>query len=170
MKQLTPKSNLGDVGQVSGDFPNQPGSKEKFHTPHSKDVKEILSALLKQVKLLDLEATISEIMTLKLDGSCGTKIKVELKDGKLVFPGSKLLLGPEIEKKIELIIKQINLQESKVNKLKEPLPDKKPDAKKNLRLKEVEEQLPIETEILKNLAEKGKVDIAYFKTMIMDIA
>jgi hypothetical protein len=159
---------LGDEEQVSGDFPNQPGSKAKFHTLHSEDANDSLSALLEQSKRL--EAIITERMTLKLDGSCGTKIKVELKDGKLVFPGSKLLLEPEIKKKIELIIKQIDLHESKVNKLKEPFPDKMPDAKKKLRETEIQKELPKEIELLKQLKEKGKVEIAYFQKMLLNIA
>jgi hypothetical protein len=167
-KQMTSKSTLGDRGQVSGDFPNQHDSNVKFHTLHHQDVKDILSALLDQAK--HLKATITEIMTLKLDGSCGTKIKVELKDGKLVFPGSRFLIDDEIKKKIESIIKQINLQELKVKKLNEPLPAKMPEEKKKLRETEIQRDLPIETEILKKLTEQGKVDIAYFQKMLMDIA
>lgn len=159
---------LGDEGQVSGDFPNQLGSKAKPHTLYSEDAKEIMSALLEQATLLG--ATITEIITLKLDGSCGTTIKVELKDIRLVFPGSKLLVKDEIKGKIQSILKRIGLQESKVKKLMEPLPAGMPQAKKELRQKEVEEQLPIETENLKKLEEQGKVDIAYFQKMLLDIA
>ena len=83
LKKLTPESTLGDEGQVSGDFPNQHGSKAKFHTIHFQDAKDILSALLEQAKLLG--ATITEIMMLKVDGSC-----VILRGGKLFFPGSGL--------------------------------------------------------------------------------
>jgi len=64
---------LGDEEQVSGDFPNQLGSNVKFHTLHSEDANNILSALLEQAERL--EAIITEIITLKLDGSCGTIIK-----------------------------------------------------------------------------------------------
>jgi hypothetical protein len=168
LKQLTSESTLGDEGQVSGDFPNQPGSKAKFHTLHSEDANKILSALLEQAKCL--KAIITERMMLKLDGSCGTAKKVQLENQKLVFPGSKLLLEPEIQMKIQSIIKQINLQESKVNKLKEPLPEKMPDAKKKLRETEIQKELPKEIEILKQLEEKGKVEIAYFQKMLLDIA
>lgn len=58
LKQLTPESTLGDEGQVSGDFPNQLGSKPaKFHTIPSEDAKEIMSALLEQATLLGATIT-----------------------------------------------------------------------------------------------------------------
>jgi len=159
---------LGDEEQVSGDFPNQLGSNVKFHTLHSEDANNILSALLEQAERL--EAIITEIITLKLDGSCGTIIKGILEGKKLVFPGKKILIEEEIKMKIQLILKQIDLQESKVKKLNEPLPVKMPEAKKKLREIEIHNELPIETEILKQLKEKGKVKIAYFQKMLLDIA
>lgn len=158
---------VGDEGQVSGDFPNHLGLNAKPHTLHCKDAKEIISALLEQAKLHG--ATIAESMTLKLDGSHGTKINVELNDGKLVFSGKKILLQPDIQNRIQIIVKRIDLQKLKVQKLMLPLPAGMPQDKKELRQKELEKEIPIETEILKKLEEQGKVHIAYFQKMFMDI-
>ena len=131
---------LGDEGQVSGDFPNQLSSKAKPHTPHSEDAKEIMSALLEQAKLLG--ATITEIMTLKLDGSCA------LRGGKLIFPGSCLEIKPEIQKRVSSF-------EKSIEKVSKSITDKMPADKKMEKQKELE---------------KLKIQLAYFKKMLLDIA
>ena len=141
LKQLTPESTLGDEGQVSGDFPNQLGSKPaKFHTIPSEDAKEIMSALLEQATLLG--ATITEIMTLKLDGSCA------LRGGKLIFPGSCLEIKPEIKKRVSSL-------EKSIEKVSKSITDRMPADKKKEKQEEVE---------------KLKIQLAYFRKMLMDIA
>jgi hypothetical protein len=141
LNQMTSESTLGDEGQVSGDFPNQHGSKAKFHTIHFQDAKDILSALLEQAKLLG--ATITEIMTLKLDGSC-----VVLRGGKLVFPGSSLKIEAEIKKRVSALMKSIE-------KVSKSITDKMPADKKMEKQKELEQL---------------KVQLAYFQKMLLDIA
>jgi hypothetical protein len=137
---------LGDEEQVSGDFPNQPGSKAKFHTLHSEDANNILSALLEQAKRL--EAIITELMTLKLDGSCGTAMKVQLENQKLVFPGSKLLTKDEIQKRVSSL-------EKSIDKVSKSITDRMPESKKMEKQKELEQL---------------KVQLAYFNKMLLDIA
>lgn len=132
---------LGDEGQVSGDFPNQHGSKAKFHTLYSEDAKEIMSALLEQAKLL--RATITEIMTLKVDGSC-----VILRGGKLVFPGSGLEIKLEIKKRVSSL-------ENSIKKVLTSITDRMPESMKMEKQKELEQL---------------KVQLAYFKKMLLDIA
>ena len=109
MKQLTSESTLGDEGQVSGDFPNQPHLKAKFHTLHFQDAKEVLNALLEQSTRF--ETLITEDMTLKNDGSCCVLRKVILEDGtsqlKLVFPGSGIEIELDFTKRVESLRKSI---------------------------------------------------------------
>jgi len=147
LKQLTSESTLGDEGQVSGDFPNQHGSKAKFHTLHFQDTKEILSALLEQAK--HLGATITESMTLKLDGSCGTTtMKVELKNNKLVFPGSGIEINIDVTKRVESLRKSIE-------KVSRSITDQMPLDKKKLKQDELE--------LL-------KIQLAYCQKTLLDIA
>ena len=141
LKQLTSKSTLGDEGQVSGDFPNKDGSKAKFHTLHFQDAKEILSALLEQLKLL--RATITERMTLKLDGSC-----VVLRGGKLVYAGSFIEIKPEIEKRVPAL-------EKSIEKVSKSITDRMPADIKKQKQGDVE---------------KLKIQLAYFKKLLLEIA
>lgn len=141
LKQMTSESTLGDEGQVSGDFPNQLGSKAKFHTLHFQDAKDIMSALFEQSKLL--VATITERMTLKLDGSC-----VVLRGRKLIFPGSGLEIKPEIQKRVSSL-------EKSIDKVSKSITDRMPTDKKKEKQEEVE-----------NL----KIQLAYFQNMLLDIA
>lgn len=149
LKKLTSDSTLGDEGQVSGDFPNQPHSKAKFHTLHFQDAKELLNALLEQAKRL--EAIITELMTLKLDGSCVLR-KVILEDGtsqvKLVFPGSAIEIKVDVTKRLESLRKSIE-------KVSKSITDKMPLDKKKLKQDELE---------------MLKIQLAYFQKMILDIA
>ena len=139
---------LGDEGQVSGDFPNHLGLNAKPHTLHSEDAKEIISALLEQAKRL--EAIITELMTLKLDGSRVLR-KVILKDGrshlKLVFPGSDIEIKVDVTKRLESLKKSIE-------KVSKSITDKMPLDKKKLKQDELE---------------MLKIQLAYFQKMFMDI-
>jgi hypothetical protein len=141
LKQLTSESTLGDEGQVSGDFPNQVGLKAKFHTLHFQDAKDILFALLEQAKCFG--ATITEIMTLKLDGSC-----VVLRGGKLVFPGSGLEIKPDIEKRVSAL-------EKSIQKVSKSITDRMPAEKKMEKQKELEQM---------------NIQLAFFQKMLLDIA
>ena len=132
---------LGDEGQVSGDFPNQAGSKAKFHTLHFQDAKELLNALLEQAKRL--EAIITELMTLKLDGSC-----VVLRGGKLVYAGSGLEIKPEIQKRVLTL-------ENSITKLLKSITDRMPESTKKKKQEELEQL---------------EVQLAYFKKMLLEIA
>ena len=132
---------LGDEGQVSGDFPNQAGSKAKFHTLHFQDAKELLNALLEQAKRL--EAIITELMTLKLDGSC-----VVLRGGKLVYAGSGLEIKPEIQKRVLTL-------ENSISKLLKSITDRMPESTKKKKQEELEQL---------------EVQLAYFKKMLLEIA
>jgi len=138
---MTSESTLGDEGQVSGDFPNKDGSKAKFHTLHLNDAKEILSVLLEQATLLG--ATITEIMTVKLDGSC-----VVLRGGKLVFPGSGLEIKLENRKRVSSL-------KTSIEKVSKSITDKMPADKK----KKKEEEL-----------QQLEIQLAYFQKMLLDIA
>ena len=158
LKQLTSDSTLGDENNVVN-FPNEPGSKEKFHTLHLECAKDILSALLKQSRTLG--AMISECMTLKLDGRCA----VINEQGRLAYPGSRILIGDEVQMKIESILKKIKEQRLKVEKLSQPLPPQMPDDKKEL--KKIE--LAKEIKALEQLEEQVKVDIAYFQKMRLQV-
>ena len=158
LKQLTSDSTLGDENNVVN-FPNEPGSKEKFHTLHLECAKDILSALLKQSRTLG--AMISECMTLKLDGRCA----VIDEEGHLVYAGSRILIREEVQMKIESILKKIKDQQLKVEKLSQPLPPQMPDAKKEL--KKIE--LAKEIKALEQLEEQVKVDIAYFQKMRLQV-
>ena len=158
LKQLTSDSTLGDENNVSS-FPNELGSTEKFHTLHLECAKDILSALLEQSRTL--KAMISECMTLKLDGRCA----VINEQGRLAYPGSRILIRDEVQMKIESILKKIKDQQLKVEKLSQPLPPQMPDAKKEL--KKIE--LAKEIKALEQLEEQVKVDIAYFQKMRLQV-
>lgn len=160
LKQLTSDSTLGDENNVVS-FPNDPDSKEKekFHTLHLECAKEILRALLEQFRTLDV--MISECMTLKLDGRCA----VIDEEGHLVYAGSRILIRDEVQMKIESILKKIKDQQSKVEKLSQPLPPQMPDTKKEL--KKIE--LAKEIKALEQLEEQVKVDIAYFQKMRLQV-
>jgi hypothetical protein len=158
LKQLTSDSTLGDENNVFS-FPNEPDSKEKFHTLHLECAKDILSALLEQSRTL--KAMISECMTLKLDGSCA----VIDEEGHLVYAGSRILIRDEVQMKIESILKKIKDQQLKVEKLSQPLPPQMPDAKKEV--KKIE--LAKEIKALEQLEEQVKVDIAYFQKMRLQV-
>ena len=149
LKQLTSESTLGDEGQVSGDFPNKAGSKAKFHTLNFQDAKELLNALLEQAKRL--EAIITELMTLKLDGSC-VLWKVILKDRtsqlKLVFPGSIIEIDFDVTKRVQSLSKSIE-------KVSKSITDKMPLDKKKLKQDELE---------------MLEIQLAYFQKMLLDIA
>lgn len=158
LKQLTSDSTLGDENNVVN-FPNEPGSKEKFHTLHLECVNEILSPLLEQSRKLGV--IISECITLKLDGRCA----VINEQGRLAYPGSRILIGDEVQMKIESILKKIKEQRLKVEKLSQPLPPQMPDDKKEL--KKIE--LAKEIKALEQLEEQVKVDIAYFQKMRLQV-
>jgi hypothetical protein len=116
LKQLTSDSTLGDENNVSS-FPNEPDSKEKFHTLHLECANKILCALLEQSRTLGV--MISECMTLKLDGSCA----VINEQGRLAYAGSGNLIHDEVQARLKSLT-------SEVTKLSVPLPDKMPEAKK----------------------------------------
>lgn len=141
LKQLTSESTLGDEGQVSGDFPNKDGLKAKFHTLHFQNAKDISPALLEQAK--HLGAIITEIMMLKLDGSC-----VVLRRGKLVFPGSGLVIVLDFQKKVSSL-------EKSIEKVSKSITDRMPADKKEEKQKEVQQL---------------KIQLAYFRKMLLDIA
>ncbi len=100
-----------------------------------------MSALLEQSKLL--RATITEIMTLKLDGSC-----VVLRGGKLVYAGSFIEIKPEIEKRVPAL-------EKSIEKVSKSITDRMPADIKKQKQKEVEQL---------------KIQLVYFKKLLLEIA
>lgn len=140
LKQLTSDSTLGDENNVVN-FPNEPGSKEKFHTLHLECVNEILSALREKLKTLG--AMISEYMTLKFDGSCA----VINKQGRLAYAGSGNLIHDEVQVRITSLT-------SEVTKLSVPLPERMPEIKKVQKRCELEQ---------------AKIKLAYFQKMRLQV-
>ena len=144
-------TNLGDVNQVSGNFPNKLGSPEKFHTPYSQDAKELLLKLLERVKFFG--ATVTEIITHKIDGSC-----TQLHEKKLVFSGSRHIENKlETEKKI-LSLKNLIEKKSKSISIFNMMPEEKKRQKQE------------DIEKLKNELEMLNIQLAFFMKTLQDIA
>lgn len=125
VKQLTPKSKLGDVGQVSGDFPNYDESKAKYHTCPLHEVRLLLNGLLPE--LTKRGCQILKTASLKVDGSC-----VLLEGGKLIYPGSRKHIDKEVETRISSLTKSLK-------KLGDSITDKMPEKVKQQKEKELNE-------------------------------
>lgn len=139
-KQLTPKSKLGDVGQVSGDFPNCDESKAKYHTCPLHDVRLLLNRLLPE--LTKRGCQILKTASLKVDGACCV-----LKGGKLLYPGS----GKEIDKEVETRISSLR---KSLKKLGDSITDKMPEKVKQQKEKELDEV---------------RIFLAYFELMLSQV-
>jgi len=139
VKQLTPKSKLGDVGQVSGDFPNCDESKVKYHTCGLHEVRLLLCGLLPE--LTKRGCQILKTASLKVDGSC------VLKGGKLIYPGGRKEIDKEVETRISSLRKSLK-------KLGDSITDRMPEKVKQQKEKELNEL---------------RIFLAYFERMLSQV-